>query len=717
MGVIAVTLSTAFAALVFSGDLATYATRGIGLMLVGSMIIASLTAVFSSLRGVVAHVQESAAAILALVSAQIAIKMPASATGQETFTTVVIAIVLSSFLTAVLFLSVGQLKLGNLIRFIPYPVFGGFLAGSGMLLTLGAISVLTGVPQDHLMLPPYVFEEGILVKLLPGLLFAVLLLVALRRRHHALIAPGILVAGIVLFYLYLGLTNTSISEAVKQGWLLGALPSSGGGLWQPLSATDLAGIHWQVLRDQTGNLLFVAVVSVIAILLNATGIELATGQDIDLNRDLKASGIANLVAAFTGSVVGYHGTGESALLYKMGARSRLVGFVIAAVCGAVLLLGGPLLTYLPNPILGGLLLFLGFEILATWVYDAWFRLPVIDYFVVIVILIAISTIGILQGVGLGVVLGIILFVVDYSRINVAKNTFTGTTFRSNVNRPRQHEQLLRQKGDWLYAIQMQGFIFFGTAQKLLDMIRRRIDDRALLPVRFLVLDFRLVTGIDSSAVFGFAKIRQLTETKAITLVFTDLSIAMQRQMAKEVLSKGENQLRIFDDLDHGVEWCEDQVLASSVSTEVVDKPLTLLEQLERSLPPSVSIADLMSYFEERSAQKGDVLIHQGDDNVGLFFIETGQVTVQLEGPGGKITRLRTMQTGTVVGELGLYLGRKASASVVADEPCRLFYLPTEKLREMERDAPVIASAFHKFIAGVLSERLIDTNDALQELTT
>jgi SulP family sulfate permease len=70
-----------------------------------------------------------------------------------------------------------------------------------------------------------------------------------------------------------------------------------------------------------------------------------------------------------------------------------------------------------------------------------------------------------------------------------------------------------------------------------------------------------------------------------------------------------------------------------------------------------------------------------------------------------------------VGELGLYLGRKASASVVADEPCRLFYLPTEKLREMERDAPVIASAFHKFIAGVLSERLIDTNEALQELTT
>jgi SulP family sulfate permease len=584
-----------------------------------------------------------------------------------------------------------------------------------MLLTLGAISLLTGVPQERLILPPFVFQTNILVKMLPGLFFAVLLLAALRRRHHALVAPSILAAGIILFYLFLGFTNTSIPEAIKQGWLLAALPT-GRGLWQPLNIAGMVKVNWGVVRGQIGNLLFVAVVSVIAILLNATGIELATGQSVDLNRDLKASGIANLVAAFTGTVVGYHGTGESALIYKMGARSRLVGFVIAAVCGAVLLLGGPLLTYLPNPILGGLLLFLGFEILVTWVYDAWFRLPAMDYFVVIVILIAISTVGILQGVGLGIVLGIILFVVDYSRINVAKNTFTGATFQSNVNRPRQHEQLLRQRGDWLYAIQLQGFIFFGTAQRLLDMIRKRLDVGDLSPLRFLLLDFRLVTGLDSSAVFGFAKIRLLTEGRGITLVLTDLSSKMQRQMKTEVLGKGENHLRIFTDLDHGIEWCEDQVLAACKSAELVDKPLTLLTQLERGLPPSVAIADLMNYFEERRAEKGEFLIHQGDDNVGLYFIETGQVTVELEGQGGKTTRLRTMQTGTVVGELGLYLGRKASASVVADEPCRLFYLPTEKLKEMEQNAPQIAAAFHKFIAGILSERLIDTNEALQALT-
>jgi SulP family sulfate permease len=131
MGVIAVTLSTAFAALIFSGDLATYAPRGIGLMLVGSMIIASLTAVFSSLRGLVAHIQESAAAILALVSAGIVSQMPVYATGEERFVTVAVAIALSSLITGLLFLSVGQFKLGNLSVSSPTLSLEVFWLGQG----------------------------------------------------------------------------------------------------------------------------------------------------------------------------------------------------------------------------------------------------------------------------------------------------------------------------------------------------------------------------------------------------------------------------------------------------------------------------------------------------------------------------------------------------------------------------------------------------------
>jgi SulP family sulfate permease len=713
-GILEVTEVTAFAALIFSGDLGAYIPRGIGLMLMGAVVVVILTALFCSLPGVVAGLQDNVVAILALLSAAIVSQMPAWATHQEKFVTAVVAIALSSLLTGALFLSLGQFRLGNVIRFIPYPVIGGVLAGSGLLLTFGAISVMAGASVSLFHLLP-IIQPGLMLKWLPGLLFAVFLLVALRRRSHVLIVPGTLIAAIVVFYVLLGLTNTSIAKATEQGWLLGAGLSGQGRLWQPLNFSDLAQVDWVVIGHQIGSLLVIPIIGVIAILLNLTSIELATGQNVDLNRDLKAAGLANLVAGLGGSMVGWHALSHSMLNYKIGARSRLVGFVLAAVCGIVLWLGGSLLSYFPNLVLGGLLLFLGLDFLVTWVYDSWFKLPITDYLIMILILIVINTIGFLEGVGLGLVLAVILFAVDYSRINVVKHTLTGATFHSNVSRPRVHQQLLRRKGDWLYILELQGFIFFGTAQKVLDMARQRIDDRDLSPLRFLVLDFRLVNGFDSSAVFGFAKMKQLTEARGLTLIFTHLSPKMQRQMKKEILQEGEKgSLQVFADLDHGIEWCEDQMIATFESLDFGATSLTLMKQLEEALPPSVSAARLMSYFEERKAEQGEYLIRQAEESA-LYFVESGQVTVQLEDGSGKITRLRTMRSGTVVGELGLYLHQKASASVIADEPCTLFYLSAKKLEEMENDAPEIASALHRFIAVILSERLIDTNDALQAL--
>ena len=712
-----VTTATAFAVLVFSGDLAAYVPRGIGLMLAASMIIVGLTTALSSIPWVVATLQDTVVAILAVVSAAIVNQMPASATGQEKLVTVVVAIALSSLLTGVLFMSIGQFKLGNLIRFIPYPVIGGFLAGSGLLLAFGAISFMTGARVNFFNLSP-ILQLGQCVKWLPGLLFAVFLLVVSRRRNHVLIFPCTLIGGIVVFYILLVLTNTSIAKANELGLLLGALPTGGGSLWQPLNLSDLAQVNWSVIGQQTASLFVIAVVGIITLLLNATSLELITGQNIDLNRELKTAGIANLVAGLGGGMVGFHGLSDSTLSYRMGARSRLVGLIVAALCGVTFLLGGAVLSYFPNLVLGGFLLFLGLDFLVTWIYDAWFKLPITDYLIMIVILLVINTVGFLEGVSLGVVLAVILFVVNYSRINAVKHVLARATYHSNVTKPRLHQQLLREKGDCLYILELQGLIFFGTAQKMLDMVSQRIDNLNLPGLRFLVLDFRLVNGFDSSALLGFAKIKQLAEARGIALVFTNLSTDMQRQIKRELLPGGdEPSLRFFVDLDHGIEWCEDQMAMSFASVDLDMRPFSLMKQLRNAMPSSVTDKDLLSYFEEKKADKGEYIIHQGDDSAGLYFIEKGQVTVQLEGEGGKTTRLRTMQTGTVVGELGLYLGRKTTAPVIADEPCTLFHLTTKKFKEMEKNAPEIASAFHKFIVGILGERLVDTNDTLQALVS
>ncbi len=106
----------------------------------------------------------------------------------------------------------------------------------------------------------------------------------------------------------------------------------------------------------------------------------------------------------------------------------------------------------------------------------------------------------------------------------------GTSYRSNVDRPRPSRRLLREKGDQLYVIELQGFIFFGTAHRLVDQVRERIDDPNLPTPRFIVMDFRQVSGLDTSAVLSFARMRQLAEAKDIVLTFTHLTPEMERQV-------------------------------------------------------------------------------------------------------------------------------------------------------------------------------------------
>ena len=165
----------------------------------------------------------------------------------------------------------------------------------------------------------------------------------------------------------------------------------------------------------------------------------------------------------------------------------MVGLISASLCGAALFLGGSLLAFFPKPIAGGLLLYLGLSFLVEWLYDGWFKLPKTDYFLVCLILFIVGVFGFMEGVGVGVLVAIVLSVVNYSRINVVKHTLSGTHCQSNVDRTLSHKKLLDVKGEQIYVLKLQGYIFFGTANNLLDQIRRRTDEEHLAALDDILL--------------------------------------------------------------------------------------------------------------------------------------------------------------------------------------------------------------------------------------
>ncbi len=198
------------------------------------------------------------------------------------------------------------------------------------------------------------------------------------------------------------------------------------------------------------------------------------------------------------------------------------------------------------------------------------------------------------------------------------------------------------------------------------------------PLRFVLLDFGELTGLDSTAMLSFAKMKHLAESQDITLIITSPSAQIRRQLELESLGKeGEENVRVFPDLDQGLEWCETQMLLGAAAKE---EDRTLQEQLEELLDGSVDIAKLLKYFEQQKVDAGHYLMKQGDPPDDLFFIESGQVTARLEISGSEPIPLETMRGGRVVGEIGFYLGQARTASVVADEPSVIYRLSSSSLR-------------------------------------
>jgi SulP family sulfate permease len=136
--------ATALAALIFSGELAGGLPIGIGILLFSAAAVGVVVGATSSYPGAVAQPQDGAAAILGLLALSVYAALPPALPYEQKLVSVFVAIGVTTFITGLFFLALGGLRLGGLVRFVPYPVVGGFLAGSGWLFVKGSLTVMIG---------------------------------------------------------------------------------------------------------------------------------------------------------------------------------------------------------------------------------------------------------------------------------------------------------------------------------------------------------------------------------------------------------------------------------------------------------------------------------------------------------------------------------------------------------------------------------------------
>jgi sulfate permease, SulP family len=717
IGAVEAVLAIAFAAFVFGGLLAGRLADGIGLYLVAAVLTLAILAWRAGSRGVVGTVQDAAAAVLAGVAATTAAKaaainqvVEATTVGTfeppDVFLTVIAATLVVTVLCGVVFFALGHFRLGNLVRFVPYPVVGGFLAGTGWLLLKGGIYVASGV-QPALRTVTILVQEYPLERWGSAFAFGVLLLVAVRVVRRPLVIPTVLGIGIVLFALGMVLTGSTIDDVRAGKWLLG--PFETARLWQPWTLRALGGADWPTVLAQWAEIAPAVIVASVAILFNISGIEVVLHRDLDTNKELRDAGALNLFSGALGGIPGYHALSLTALAERMKVDARAAGLIAALVPLAAVVFGAGVIEVIPRMLVGGVLVFLGLAFIVEWVWDKRRSLPRVEYAVVLVILAGIIARGFLPGVVLGLVLAIALFAFNYGRIELIREVAFGDTYRSNVDRPAAERAALREIADRVQILRVHGFVFFGSANALLERIRRRVETPP--PLRYLVLDLRRVSGVDSSAALGFVKAVRLAEANGFELVIAGASDPVREQLWRGGM--GDSDVVHFEpDLDRGMQRCEDGLLQGADAAIVADHLASSdgADETVSGMPPGLS-----TYLERVPLPAGTVLIRQDEPPDDVFVLESGRLGVELATPEGKRMRVRTVRPGVMVGEVAMYTGVPRTADVVAETPSVVLRLSRASIERIEAEDPELAAALHRWLATTLAERLRDTLVAVDAL--
>ena len=341
--------------------------------------------------------------------------------------------------------------------------------------------------------------------------------------------------------------------------------------------------------------------------------------------------------------------------------------------------------------------------LVEWVYKAWFKFSRIDFFVIVTILVTLAVQGVLEAVIAGLILAVFTFVVSYSRVSVIKFAFTGREYHSRVTRALDEQQVLETHGNELYIMRLEGFIFFGTANGIFERLREHVNSATTHKVKYGLFDFSKVTGIDSTGMLSFARMMQWSQEQELTLVMAGLAEKMQEQFAQENSSIKDGMLRFFADADHGIEWCENEIIAATLAEPLIEKDIA--EQLKTILIED-KVEKLIPYLQRREYRAGDYLIREGDAADFIYFIHSGQVTAQLEAQGKKPVRLETIHSGRTVGEIAFFLGTRRTASVVANQNSVVYSLSLDDLDQMETKDPETANIFHRLSVILLSQRVM-----------
>lgn len=696
--------AVALASLMFTGPLAAGLEVATGSALLCTGIVAIVIALRSREATNVGQVQDVPVAVLATSFAATPVSVP----------TAFAIIAASSLATAVLLWGTGRFRLGRIVKYFPQPVLAGFLAGTGWLLLRGGVSAAVGFTPS---LPDLVDLTGpVTRRLLAASFLALALHLTVKRFRHPMILFSFLLGSAAIFYVWMAATGTSRATAVAAGHL----PRGPGGFHLRLPFPGmLDDVVWRDVGQATPTILTTAGLCLFAMLMNSAALERATGRELDVDAELRTTGLANGLVAAVGGPPGYTGLSISVLCDRSGVRHRGAGLV----SGTVVLLGfvfaGQLIAHIPRFLSAGFIMFLGIELLTGWLLDTIRRYSTTESIVVVVVLGFVVFSGMLEATIVGFIGASVLFAYSYARVPLVRSTASLATVASTRERSARETEYLREEGRAVEIIRLHGYLFFGSTERVVTYVRARLEDTARPPLRALLVDATLVQGLDAASTAAFDRLRSLGAQHRFPILLcgaippvldvlhrSGLPIAPATSRAGEA---PHDVITTHDKIDLALQALETWLLSEPSAPVGADLTFRARVTGDADDADDDRFDALVAQLRRTTHHAGEVILRTGEPGDELLIVERGAVAVVRRNPAGGFDTLREMLAGGVVGDIGFSLGQPRSADVVAIEDTTVLRLSRAELDDLERRHPARYALVHRIISRALAEKVITAN--------
>ena len=679
----------AFGTLIFSGPLAPYASQGVGLILFGNFAACLLIAFASSYRGAISGLSAPLVIAMALIGSTMA------ADGRALFVTTATALIIAALATGALCLVIGQFRLANVVRFIPYPVAGGFVAGIGGAVCVAAVLMMGGAPDwRH---APGLLEPDVLWKWAPGVAYGLALYLSMRRWRRPVILPISVVLFVGACHLTLFALGMTGDEARAAGLLLTSTVEES--LWPVLAPSDFAHVDWSAMAGQIPGMLTLILVALICVVMNIAGLELAVNSELDWDREFRATGFTTVISGLGGGTVSSLIVPASLRSKLFGAMTRLTGVIAALVIGVALLLGDGMLKLVPAPLVGGMLIFAGSGMLDEGLVKSWRRVPRQEYAIILLIFVIIIALGLLEGVGAGIAATLVLFAVRLGRVDSVEARFTLREHQSNKVRPVTDHAIVLAEGDRVQVYRLRGYIFFGSVVSLANQLRQALSGSS--PPACLMLDLGAVSGFDFSAVSVLGRFLQRAAAAGVRVVLCGVSEPLRIGLERTLPPPAFRELLVEPNADRALERCEDIVIAAwradadaarERRAEILEHASEDLERyLDRQILFEDLIADLGEWLQPRYYAEGQPLAGLDAPHEGLQFLLSGRATAYDDGGA----RHYQLGPGDAIWPVGALDGN--ASSVVADQPCQTLALASDTRRWLELHSEHLAFRLYRYL--------------------